>query len=73
MSDNPQTLMFSATLPGWIHKMIKKYLREDSVLLDLVGRDSVRTSTTVEVCVIYCRLDDRLAFDPAFLLRPRPY
>ena len=52
----PQTLLFSATMPEWVHKTAKKYMRDDVKLVDLVGRDRMQTSTTVQVqqiCFIY--------------------
>jgi len=47
---NPQTLLFSATLPNWVHNTAKKYLRPDRKHLDLVCDDNVKTSKTVQVC-----------------------
>jgi len=47
--NKPQTLMFSATVPRWVQKTARKYLRSDIVKLDLVGEGTVRTATTVEV------------------------
>jgi len=47
--DKPQTLLFSATVPHWVQKTARKYLRRDLVKLDLVGQGSVRTATSVEV------------------------
>jgi len=49
--DKPQTLLFSATVPRWVQKTARKYLRSDIVKLDLVGQGSVRTATSVEVCL----------------------
>jgi hypothetical protein len=46
---NPQTLLFSATLPDWVHQTARKYLRPDRKHLDLVGDDRVKTSKTVQV------------------------
>ena len=46
---NPQTLLFSATLPHWVHETAKKYLRLDRRHFDLISDDSVRTSKTVRV------------------------
>jgi len=46
---NPQTLLFSATLPHWVHETAKKYLRPDRKHLDLVCDDAVKTSKTVRV------------------------
>ena len=50
VDDKPQTLLFSATVPHWVQKTARKYLRHDIVKLDLVGQGSVRTATSVEVC-----------------------
>jgi len=47
---NPQTLLFSATLPHWVHETAQKYLRPDRRHLDLVCDDDVKTSKTVRVC-----------------------
>ena len=47
---NPQTLLFSATLPHWVHETAKKYLRPDRKHLDLVCDDAIKTSKTVMVC-----------------------
>jgi len=46
---NPQTLLFSATLPHWVHETAKKYLRPDRRHFDLVCDDNVKTSKTVRV------------------------
>ena len=55
---NPQTLLFSATLPRWVHDTAKKYLRPDCKHLDLVCDDAVKTSQTVKVrtCIrrVFC-------------------
>ena len=45
----PQTLLFSATMPDWVYKTAKKYMQEDVKHVDLVGRDRMQTSTTVQV------------------------
>ena len=47
--NKPQTLLFSATVPQWVQRTARKYLRSDIVKLDLVGRGTVRTATSVEV------------------------
>ena len=47
--NKPQTLLFSATVPRWVQRTARKYLRSDIVKLDLVGEGTVRTATTVEV------------------------
>ncbi|RKP05367.1 P-loop containing nucleoside triphosphate hydrolase protein [Thamnocephalis sphaerospora] len=42
-----QTLLFSATLPEWVHKVVKKYLREDYVTVDLVGQQKLKTNENI--------------------------
>jgi ATP-dependent RNA helicase DDX21 len=56
---NPQTLLFSATIPSWVQKTARKYLRDDITKLDLVGRGTVRTATSVEHLAIPCTQRDR--------------
>jgi len=53
---NPQTLLFSATLPHWVHETAKKYLRPDRRHFDLVCDDTVKTSKTVRVgtALLHC-------------------
>lgn len=45
MPEQRQTLLFSATIPGWVHKCSKKYLN-NPVFLDLV-EDKGRIPSTV--------------------------
>jgi len=52
-ASNPQTLLFSATLPHWVHETAKKYLRPDRRHFDLVCDDTVKTSKTVRVGSCY--------------------
>ncbi len=47
--NNPQTLLFSATLPQWTRKTARRYLKPDCQLIDLIGSDTVQASVTVEV------------------------
>lgn len=47
--ENPQTLLFSATVPPWVLQIAKKYLKQDYKTVDLVGKEGVQTSTTVKV------------------------
>lgn len=42
-----QTLLFSATVPEWVNKAIKKYMRPDMKSIDLVGSQKLKTSETV--------------------------
>uniref|UniRef100_A0A2K5N4Q3 Uncharacterized protein n=1 Tax=Cercocebus atys TaxID=9531 RepID=A0A2K5N4Q3_CERAT len=48
--DNPQTLLFSATCPQWVYKVV-----------DLVGKMTQKAATTVEHLVIQCHWSQRPA------------
>ena len=48
---NPQTLLFSATIPSWVQQTAQKYLQHDIVKIDLVGKGNMRTSTSVQVWI----------------------
>ncbi|EDV26044.1 Nucleolar RNA helicase 2 [Trichoplax sp. H2] len=58
---HPQTLLFSATMPKWALKTIDKYMKSDKKIVDLIGKDALRTSTTVEHKVISCPYHERAA------------
>ena len=45
----PQFIVFSATMPQWVHKTTKKYMAKDFVTVDLVKGNTQRTSANVEV------------------------
>ena len=45
----PQTLLFSATMPAWVFKTAKKYMKHDALKLDLIGKEGVQTATNVQV------------------------
>lgn len=38
-AENIQTLLFSATLPGWVKDIQKRFLKPDFKLVDLVGNE----------------------------------
>ena len=42
-------LLFSATIPSWVQQTADKYMSKDRVIVDLVGRNTVRTAVNVEV------------------------
>ena len=46
---NPQTLLFSATMPPWVADTARRYMREDWKKVDLVGTDRVKTNKNVQV------------------------
>ncbi len=45
----PQFIVFSATMPNWVHKTTKKYMSKDFHTIDLVKGNTQKTSATVEV------------------------
>lgn len=49
-----QMLLFSATMPPWVDKVVKAYMKEDRVFIDLVKEGSVKASKDVEHIGIPC-------------------
>ncbi|KAM9273595.1 nucleolar RNA helicase 2-like [Morus bassanus] len=56
---NPQTLLFSATCPRWVYDVAKKYMKDEYEQIDLIGKKTQRTATTVEHLAIQCRSSQR--------------
>uniref|UniRef100_A0A8C2SVV0 Nucleolar RNA helicase 2 n=2 Tax=Coturnix japonica TaxID=93934 RepID=A0A8C2SVV0_COTJA len=52
--NNPQTLLFSATCPRWVYDVAKKYMKGEYEQVDLIGKKTQRTATTVEHLAIQC-------------------
>lgn len=44
-----QFIVFSATMPDWVHKTTKKYMSKDFITVDLVKGNMQKTSANVEV------------------------
>lgn len=42
-----QVLLFSATMPSWVHNIAAKYMRADRKIIDLVGDSKIKAVTTV--------------------------
>ncbi|XP_043841215.1 ATP-dependent RNA helicase DDX50-like [Dromiciops gliroides] len=59
--DNPQTLLFSATCPQWVYKVAQKYMKTRYEEVDLVGKMTQKTATTVEHLAIQCHWSQRAA------------
>ncbi|KAL7668047.1 hypothetical protein ACOME3_008765 [Neoechinorhynchus agilis] len=56
----PQTLIFSATVPKWVHDAAVKYCEgAKAKIIDLVGDDSLQTSTCVDHYAIKCEFSER--------------
>lgn len=46
--DRIQFLLFSATIPKWVEKISKKFMKEDVEFVDMIKNSEVKTSKTVE-------------------------
>jgi ATP-dependent RNA helicase DDX21 len=42
-----QVLLFSATMPAWVHGIADKYMKSDRKIIDLVGDSKIKAVTTV--------------------------
>ncbi|XP_061670258.1 nucleolar RNA helicase 2 [Syngnathoides biaculeatus] len=60
-NSNPQTLLFSATCPPWVYDVAKKYMKPDCKRVDLIGKKTQKTATTVEHLAIACHWSQRAA------------
>ena len=49
-----QFMLFSATIPAWVHSITKKYIDENREFIDLIKNSEVRTAKTVEHLAINC-------------------
>ncbi|XP_057952179.1 DEAD-box ATP-dependent RNA helicase 7 [Malania oleifera] len=49
-----QTLLFSATLPGWVKDIASKFFKPNKKTADLVGNEKMKASTNVRHIVIPC-------------------
>lgn len=58
-SCKPQLLLFSATVPSWVRQTADRYMTPDRVVVDLIGRQTLRTAVTVEHKAICCPYSER--------------
>ncbi|KAJ4877435.1 DEAD-box ATP-dependent RNA helicase 7 [Raphanus sativus] len=49
-----QTLLFSATLPGWVQNIAARFLKQDKKTIDLVGNDKMKASNSVRHIALPC-------------------
>ncbi|KAJ4887752.1 DEAD-box ATP-dependent RNA helicase 7 [Raphanus sativus] len=49
-----QTLLFSATLPGWVQNIASRFLKQDKKTIDLVGNDRMKASNSVRHIALPC-------------------
>lgn len=59
--DRVQKLLFSATIPSWVHNVVGKYLNKDFKMVDLVKDSKVQTSLTVSHLAINCPFHQRIS------------
>eukprot|EP01062_Namystynia_karyoxenos_P024746 TRINITY_DN1967_c0_g1_i2.p1 TRINITY_DN1967_c0_g1~~TRINITY_DN1967_c0_g1_i2.p1 ORF type:complete len:553 (+),score=180.07 TRINITY_DN1967_c0_g1_i2:90-1661(+) len=50
-----QTLLFSATIPRWVHQLISRHLKQDHVIVDLIGDEGSQTATGIRHVAMNCR------------------
>ena len=61
VQDKPQCIHFSATIPGWVKRVARKYLREDHEVVDLAKDLSNKTAKSVNHLAINCPFFTRTA------------
>jgi ATP-dependent RNA helicase DDX21 len=59
LTQNYQTLLFSATMPDWIKNAIEKFMHFDKVILDLIGDSKQKTSALVKHYSLASRYQNR--------------
>ena len=48
-----------ATVPSWVEETATHYMGEDRILVDLIGRQRIRTAVTVEHKAVCCPYQER--------------
>eukprot|EP00756_Hemistasia_phaeocysticola_P028274 Hpha_TRINITY_DN16167_c1_g5::TRINITY_DN16167_c1_g5_i1::g.5861::m.5861/K16911/DDX21; ATP-dependent RNA helicase DDX21 len=54
-----QTLLFSATIPRWVHDLVERHLKKDKVIVDLVGDQDNQTPSNLEHIAMKCNFHNR--------------
>jgi len=50
--NQPQTVLFSATMPKWVQETARKYLKDDKITINLIQNDNNKTSDTIRhLCI----------------------
>uniref|UniRef100_A0A8C0JE79 RNA helicase n=1 Tax=Chelonoidis abingdonii TaxID=106734 RepID=A0A8C0JE79_CHEAB len=60
-SEDPQTLLFSATCPHWVYDVAKKYMKSRYEQVDLIGKRTQKAAVTVEHLAIECHWSQKAA------------
>lgn len=55
-----QNLLFSATIPKWIHNIAEKYLKKNRKFVDLIKNSDIKTSVGVEHMALNCPYNLRI-------------
>lgn len=55
-----QTVLFSATIPRWVHDIARKYLSESRLFVDMVKLNGCQTSETIQHLAINCPYHQRI-------------
>ncbi|CAD7703689.1 unnamed protein product [Ostreobium quekettii] len=55
-----QTLLFSATLPTWVKTVTTRFLKKDHKVVDLVGTQKLKASSTVKHLALYCHWSQKV-------------
>ena len=55
-----QTVLFSATIPRWVHDIARKYLDEKRLFVDMVKLNGNQTSETIQHLAINCPYHQRI-------------
>ena len=59
-----QNLLFSATIPTWVHDLSKKYLADDRKFIDLVKNSEFKTPKSIQHLALRCPYRNREAIIP---------
>ncbi|WAQ97437.1 DDX21-like protein [Mya arenaria] len=55
----PQTMLYSATMPDWVKKTANKYLSKDYEYINLVGKQNEQTATTIKQYSMQCTYKEK--------------
>lgn len=54
-SKDHQTLLFSATMPHWVNKVARQYLKADHITVDLIGNKKSKSNELIQHLAICCQ------------------
>ncbi|KAH7446424.1 hypothetical protein KP509_01G054800 [Ceratopteris richardii] len=59
-----QTLLFSATMPDWVQQIASRFLKKDKEVVDLVGEEKMKASSSVRHLLLPCNRSARSQIIP---------